>query len=213
MIMALTKKQRQSKINKIKRINERRSEIERAVASKKLPKEYLDQYEAAIRAAVHDSNLINSRRNISHGKRAVDTISSKALDALLKKETAGTAIKKTYKHYKKYVEETERIQHQAREIYSEDDNPFIEPPELSPDYDELSQSYEEYLADRDYVYENMSDDPDWYSALKAFFTGVGGQKTYHQLKLAYERFISMSPDDQNAALQRAADKQLAWYFS
>ena len=101
--MALTKKQRTSKINKIKRINERRTEIERAVASNKLPKEYLDQYEAAIRSAVHDSSLINSRGNISHGKRAVDTLNSKALDALLKKETAGEAVKKTYKHYKPFL--------------------------------------------------------------------------------------------------------------
>ena len=40
--MALTKKQRNAKINKIKRINERRAEIERAVNDKRLPKEYLD---------------------------------------------------------------------------------------------------------------------------------------------------------------------------
>jgi hypothetical protein len=216
--MALTKKQRASKINKIKRINERRSEIERAVASNKLPKEYLDQYEAAIRSAVHDSSLINSRGNISHGKRAVDTLNSKALDALLKKETAGEAVKKTYKHYKKYKEEEERIKKRSREWYADQDNPFISDEEFgdqdtAPDYgEESSGSYEEYLADRDYVYENMQDDADWYAAIKASFTGVPGLKTYHQLKKAHETFINMTEEEQNAALQAAADKQLRGYF-
>lgn len=219
--MALTKKQRNAKINKIKRINERRSEIERAVNDKRLPKEYLDAYEAAMRSAVHDSTLINARGNISHGKKAVDSISSKSLDALLQKETAGQATKKTYKYYKKYREETERIKERSREYYPDDDNPFIEPPEnednipfydQEEDEDEYSDSYEEYLADRDYVYENMQDDPDWYQAIKAFFTGVAGLKSYHQLKQAHEKFISMTPDEQNAALQAAADRQLVGYF-
>lgn len=217
--MALTKKQRASKINKIKRINERRTEIERAVAANKLPKEYLEQYEAAIRSAVHDSSLINSRGNISHGKRAVDTLNSKALDALLKKETAGDAVKKTYKHYKKYKEEEERIKKRSREWYADPDNPFIsdaefEDQETAPDYgEESSGSYEEYLADRDYVYENMQDNVDWYAAIKASFTGVPGLKTYHQLKKAHETFINMSEEEQNAALQAAADRQLRSYFS
>ena len=217
--MALTKKQRQSKINKIKRINERRAEIERAVSSQKLPKEYLDQYEAAMRAAVHDNTLFSSKGNISHGKKAVDTISSKALDALLKKETAGTAVKKTYKFYQKYREETERIKERSREYYSDDENPFIEDEEITQEYPEewtdedISGSYEEYLADRDYVYENMQGDPDWYSAIKAFFTGKAGLKSYHQLRAAHERFSTMSPEEQNAALQAAADRQLAGYFS
>lgn len=219
--MALTKKQRNAKINKIKRINERRAEIERAVNDKRLPKEYLDAYEAAMRSAVHDSTLINARGNISHGKKAVDSISSKSLDALLKKETAGQATKKTYKYYKKYQEETERIKEKSREYYPDDDNPFIEPPENEdtiPFYDQeedendYSDSYEEYLADRDYVYENMQDDPDWYQAIKAFFTGVAGLKSYHQLKQAHEKFISMTPEEQNAALQAAADRQLVGYF-
>jgi hypothetical protein len=219
--MALTKKQRNAKINKIKRINERRAEIERAVNDNRLPKEYLDAYEAAMRSAVHDSTLINARGNISHGKKAVDSISSKSLDALLQKETAGQATKKTYKYYKKYREETERIKERSREYYPDDDNPFIEPPENEdniPFYDqeedenEYSDSYEEYLADRDYVYENMQDDPDWYQAIKAFFTGVAGLKSYHQLKQAHEKFISMTPEEQNAALQAAADRQLVGYF-
>ena len=91
--MALTKKQRNSKINKIKRINERRAEIERAVNDKRLPKEYLDAYEAAMRSAVHDSTLINARGNISHGKKAVDSISSKSLDALLQRRKLTNIIK------------------------------------------------------------------------------------------------------------------------
>lgn len=212
--MALTKKQRQGKINKIKRINERRAEIERAVSSQKLPKEYLDQYEAAMRAAVHDNSLFSSKGNISHSKKAVDTISSKALDALLKKETAGTAVKKTYKYYKKYREELERIKERSREYYSDDENPFIEDEEITQDYlEDISGSYEKYLADRDYVYENMLQDPDWYSAIKAFFTGKAGLKSYHQLRAAHERFSTMTKEEQNAALQAAADRQLAGYFS
>lgn len=217
--MALTKKQRASKVNKIKRINERRTEIERAVASNKLPKEYLDQYEAAMRSAVHDSSLFSAKGNISHSKRAVDTLNSKALDALLKKETAGEAVKKTYKHYKKYKEEEERIKKRSREWYADPDNPFISDEEFEDqDFDseygeEASGSYEEYLADRDYVYENMQDDADWYAAIKASFTGVPGLKTYHQLKKAHEAFINMSEEEQNAALQAAADRQLRSYFA
>lgn len=220
--MAMTKKQRQAKVNKIKRINERRAEIERAVNDRRLPKEYLDAYEAAMRSAVHDSTLINARGNISHGKKAVDTISSKSLDALLQKETAGQATKKTYKYYKKYQEETERIKERSHEYYPDDVNPFIDTPEINdepldfPSFDQVeddySDSYEEYLADRDYVYANMQDDPDWYQAIKAFFTGVAGLKSYHQLKQAHERFTSMTPEQQNAALQAAADRQLVGYF-
>ena len=218
--MALTKKQRANKINKIKRINERRTEIERAVASNKLPKEYLDQYEAAMRSAVHDNSLFSAKGNISHGKRAVDTLNSKALDALLKKETAGTAVNKTYQYYQKYREETERIREKSREYYPDDDNPFLyDEEEFDEEFpaewtdEDISGSYEEYLADRDYVYENMQDDPDWYSAIKAFFTGKAGLKSYHQLRTAHERFSTMTQEEQNAALQAAADRQLRSYFA
>ena len=139
---------------------------------------------------------------------------------MLKKETAGTAVNKTYKYYQKYREETERIKERSREYYSDDENPFLfDEEEFNEEYpaewtdEDISGSYEEYLADRDYVYENMQGDPDWYSAIKAFFTGKAGLKSYHQLRAAHERFSAMTEAEQNAALQAAADKQLAGYFS
>lgn len=210
--MAITKKALKNKENKIKRINERRAEIERAVHAHKLPKEYLDQYEAAMRSAVHDNSLFSSKGNISHGKRALQEIDTKALDALLKKETAGTAQKQSYKYYKKYYEEQERLKERSREYYPDEYNPFIpEGGELVPIRD-TGYSYEDYLGDRDFAYEFMESDPDWYSALKAAFQGVGGKKSYSELRSAFEKWADMDLSQQQAAYQAAVDREQAAYF-
>lgn len=207
--MARTKASINNKVKKIKKINERRTEIERAVNSGKLPKEYLDSYESAIRSAVHDNNLINARGNISHGKKAVDQIDTKALDALLKKETSGEAQRKTYQYYQTYRKEEEQLKSKYREYTStkelETDNPFIEPPS---GYD-----YNQFVQDRDYVYENMETDKDWYQAVKAYFTGVPGRKTYQQLRRANEKWHSLNNKQQKRLLKIAEKKKQAAYFS
>lgn len=212
--MALTKKQRQSKVNKIKRINERRAAIARAVAAKKLPLEYLNTFEAAMRAAVHDNSLFSASGNISHGKKAVDSINTKALDALLKKETAGVAQKKTYKHYQEYIEEQERFDKIKREF-----TPQFEYDEENPFYDSIPDtpsgySYEDYILDRNYVYNEIEEsaDSDWYHSMKAAFQGVSGLKTYAQLRAANEHWKSLTQDEKSAAYQAAIDREQESYF-
>lgn len=193
------------KVKKIKRINERRAEIERAVKDKKLPKEFLDQYEAAMRSAVHDSTLFSPKGNISHGKDALNKINEKSLDALLKKETAGQAKKSTYKHYKAYVEEQERAQRTIWERVEEGED--IDDTDYGSGY-----SYEDFISDRDYVYENMESDVDWYNSMKAAFQGVPGTKSYAQLKEANERWNAASQEERNAMMQAAIDREQAAYF-
>lgn len=206
--MARTKASERNKVNKIKKINERRSEIERAVQAGKLPKEYLDSYEAAMRSAVHDNTLINARGNISHGKRAINEVDTKALDALLKKETSGEAQRKTYQYYQNYKKE-ETLKSKYREYTSEkdiqDDNPFIQDPS--------GYAYEQFIQDRDYVYENMETDKDWYQAIKAFFTGVSGKKSYQQLRRANEKWHQLNNKQQKRLLKVAEKKKQAAYFS
>lgn len=218
--MAVTKRNLRNKENKIKRINERRAEIERAVNDHKLPKEYLNQYESAMRSAVHDNSLFSAKGNISHGKRALQEIDTKALDALLKKETSGEAVKKSYQYYKKYYEEQQRLKERSREIYQDDDNPYIQKYEpegedttpYTPEAEDSGYSYEDYLADRDFVYEYMEDDPDWYTALKASFQGVGGKKSYAELRMAYEKWNQMDTQQQREAYQAAVNREQAAYF-
>lgn len=193
------------KVKKIKRINERRAEIERAVKDKKLPKEFLDQYEAAMRSAVHDNSLFSSKGNISHGKDALNKINEKSLDALLKKETAGQAKKSTYKHYKTYVEEQERAQRTIWERVEEGED--IDDTDYGSGY-----SYEDFISDRDYVYENMETDVDWYNSMKAAFQGVPGTKSYAQLKEANERWNAATQEEKNAMMQAAIDREQAAYF-
>lgn len=79
------------KVKAIKRINERRAEIARDVKSGRLPEIYLEKYDNAINAAVKDPTLRTKSGNISHGSRAVDSLSTKDLEGLLNRETAANA--------------------------------------------------------------------------------------------------------------------------
>ena len=79
------------KVKAIKRINERRAEIARDVKSGRLPEIYLEKYDNAINAAIKDPSLRTKSGNISHGSRAVESLSTKDLEGLLNRETAGNA--------------------------------------------------------------------------------------------------------------------------
>lgn len=81
----------QEKIKAIKRINERRAEIARDVASGRLPDIYLEKYDNAILAAVKDPTMLTKIGNISHGGRAVSSLSTSDLEGLLNRETSATA--------------------------------------------------------------------------------------------------------------------------
>ena len=79
------------KVKAIKRINERRAEIARDVKAGRLPEIYLEKYVNAINAAVKDPTLLTKTGNISHGSRAVNSLSTKDLEGLLNRETAANA--------------------------------------------------------------------------------------------------------------------------
>ena len=209
-----TESQEKQIVKDIKRVNERRAEIERAVQNKQLPLVFLRNYEAAMRSAVHDNMLFTSKGNISHGKRAVSEINMRSLQALLKKETAGTAKQTTYKYYENYSKEMERLRRYRQE--QEDYIPFVTPsaPEdEEPEEEPEDYTFEEFLADRDYVYENMQDDPDWYSAMKASFQGVGGKKSYRELRKAYESWDAPTPEEKQSRYAAAVAREQAAYFS
>lgn len=193
------------KIKKIKRINERRTEIERAVQKKQLPKEFLDQYEAAMRSAIHDNDLFSSKGNISHSKDALKKINEKTLDTLLKKETAGQAKKETYKYYKTYVKEQEQEQKTIWERVEEGED--VDETDYGTGY-----SYNDFVEDRDYVYENMEGDPDWYNAMKAAFQGVSGRKSYAQLRTAHEKWDTSTQEERAAMMQAAVNREQQAYF-
>lgn len=195
----------QDKIKKIKRINERRAEIERAVQKKQLPKEFLDQYEAAMRSAIHNNDLFSSKGNISHSKDALNKINEKTLDTLLKKETAGKAKKDTYKYYKNYVQEQEREQKTAWERVEQGED--VDENDYQGGY-----SYNDFVDDRDYVYDNMTSDPDWYNSMKASFQGVGGKKSYSQLRAANERWNAATQQEKDELMKEAVKREYAAYF-
>lgn len=201
-----TTKQKKQLEKDIKRVNERRAEIERAVNAGQLPREFLEQYEAAMRSAVHDNSLFTSKGNISHGKKAVEEINQRSIQALLKKETAGTAKRETYKYYQQYRQEQERVSQTADER-ADSDNPFDD-----TDYSERAYTYEDFVADRDYTYANIQNDPDWYVAMKAMFQGVSGRKSYKQLRTAHEAFTAASDKEKQRLYQEAVNREQRAYF-
>lgn len=147
----------------IKRINERYAEIRRAVNKDQLPRSVLERYEDAIRAAA--GNFLLKSGNISHGKKAAESIDDEAIQNLLSRETAGEAKKKI----------REQVVKEYGEGFTQDD-------------------LEEYFSDMDFVNRELSEKPsETYDALDNAFRGVPGLKTYSQLAEAI-RVYNYPPD-------------------
>lgn len=77
------------KVKAIKVINTRYKDLVKAADAGAIPQYEVDNFKSAMELAAGDSILKSG--NISHGKKAVDTISDDALQALLSKPTAGKA--------------------------------------------------------------------------------------------------------------------------
>lgn len=188
--------QEQQKIKDIKRINERRAEIQRAVQRGQLPKTYLDRFDAAIRAAVPDPNMLTKTGNISHGKDTVQSIKQEDIDALLSRETASQAkksVKKAFEQEREYQRKLrEQIDNEEVEINpftgDQTDIDYDEEPEPMEDITEPEDyTIDDYIRDFDEVNEALDDDSEaYYITLKMAFQGTKGKKTYRDINRALQ---------------------------
>ena len=138
----------------IKRVNERRAQIQRDVRAGKLPESSLEQYDAAIRAAAGD--FLNRSGNIAHGKAAQEGISWNDINALLQRESSRQL--------------QSDIKKKAAEQYDKD------PRKLT------AEEVRQYVGDVDYVNKQFAEEYErTYKALDEKYRGVKGRKTYSQL--------------------------------
>lgn len=174
-----TKKQKigrsnEDKVKAIKRINERRAEIARAVKKNQLPKIYLKRYDESILAAVKDPKLLTKTGNISHGSKAVGALSTNDLKGLLNRETAAEAKQTARRQY-------EEEQKQYKDTYWDEYDEETEEPE------EAEYTYDDYLNDVNAVNEALEDNyAETYDAFAASFKGTHGKKTYRTLNAALQ---------------------------
>lgn len=154
----------------IKKINERRAEIQRQVMSGKLPKAALIRYDNAMRSAagsfIREGFTQRGKTKgtpvlrIEHGKRALEEIDEQALNALLQRPTAG-AMKKD-------------IKRAASENYGRR---------------ATRADIEQYMSDIDYVDEALREHyQETYDALDRKYKGTSGKKTYHDLRETIEEY-------------------------
>lgn len=166
-------------ISAIKRVNERRAEIKRAIADKKIPKGVLKNWNAAFDKVASEAGVnLTKSGNIPHSKKAAENIDLDALEGLLQRRTAGQ-IKK--------------------DIKKGSEKEFGETP--------TAQELEEYQDDMSYVYECLADNYDeTYDALDAAFRGTKGKKTYKQLRAAIDDWKAMTEPQREEAMDFAVDR-------
>ena len=158
----------------IKKINERRAEIARQVASGKLPQAALNRYDDAMRAAARDfiREGVTQRGatkgtpvlRIEHGKKALAEVDPNKIKMLLQRSTAGQ-IKKD-------------IKRGASDEYGH-----------APTKEELEQ----YVTDLQYVDEALRTKyTETYDALDRKFRGTKGRKSYGELREAIEEYRKLT---------------------
>ena len=163
-------------ISKIKRLNERVTDIARKVAQNILPKSALDNMRRAMETLAGQENITKSG-NISHGKKAVAAIDEGELDALLRKPTAG--------------ELKERVKAGAQLEYQHEPNPF---------------EMQEYIENVEGAYKALDSAPqETYDAYDHKFRGRTGKPTYGELKQAREEWKAMTPEAQQAYKESVSD--------
>ena len=156
-------------VKAIKRINERRASIARAVQKKQLPKVALTRYDEAILAAVKDPRLLTKSGAISHGTQAVNAVSPSDLRGLLRRNTVAEE-KMLFK--KSFKEQQEQEQEQFWDEYDED----------YQEEDSGEYTYDDYIDDVNDVNDALEDNySETYDVFDRAFRGTRGKKTYRQL--------------------------------
>lgn len=166
-------------VSVIKRVNERRAEIQRGVKAGKIPEGILKNWDAAFQIIAQNAGLnLTKSGNLPHGKKAVEDLDTDALQGLLQRKTAGE-IKKD-------------IKRGAKMEYGEEPTP---------------EELDEYQDDMSYVYEELADNPsETYDAFDAKFRGVPGRKSYRQLRQAIEEWKGFNTQQKEVALGNAVDR-------
>lgn len=154
----------------IKKINERRAEIQRQVKAGKLPQAALVRYDAAMRSAagefIREGVTQRGRTKgtpvlrIEHGKKALSEIDERSIKALLQRQTSGE-LKKD-------------IKRAARDNYG---------------HKASKAEIEQYMSDIDFVDEALRERyQETYDALDRKFKGTRGRRTYREIREAVEEF-------------------------
>lgn len=163
----MTEEQKE-KAKDVKRINQRMADIRKRFGE---DSSLYRNYANAIILAIPDDAILPSG-NISHSNAALDMISDKDLNALLRKETAGDIIYKAKEEAKREQEETGE-----------------------------SVSWQDVISAQESVYQLIEDDyDDFYEAVDFYWDTIGGKghprPTYMEI-----RGINRSQNEQKQAIE------------
>lgn len=162
----------EQKRSAIKRINERRKEIEKKFGKDSYPaRHYREKMDI-----LSGGNLLPSG-NISHGNKALDAMPDEDIEAMLKQETAGDIVKKGKKHLERETGRTD--------ITTEDLARFYE--QIKP--------VQEMLED---LGPDMSDALYKWRKENGYLKGSGnGRMSYSQIEEAVSQWNAMTEEEQN----------------
>lgn len=162
----------EQKRSAIKRINERRKEIEKKFGKDSYPaRHYREKMDV-----LSGGNLLPSG-NISHGNKALDSMSDEDIEAMLKQETAGEISKKGKKHLERETGRTD--------ITTEDLARFYE--QIKP--------VQEMLED---LGPDMSDALYKWRKENGYLKGSGnGRMSYSQIEEAVNQWNAMTEEEHN----------------
>lgn len=162
----------EQKRSAIKRINERRKEIEKKFGKDSYPaRHYREKMDV-----LSGGNLLPSG-NISHGNKALEAMSDEDIEAMLKQETAGDIAKKGRKHLERETGRTD--------ITTEDLARFYE--QIKP--------VQEMLED---LGPDMSDALYKWRKENGYLKGSGnGRMSYSQIEEAVSQWNAMTEEEQN----------------
>ena len=164
----------------IKRVNERFTDIKRAVNDKLIPEGVLKNWQVAFDkiSSAAGVNLTKSG-NLSHGKKMQENVDLDDLEGLLERRTAG--------------EVKQDIKWGAVETFGED---------------YTQEDITEYSDDMGYIYGQLAENyKETYDAFDAKFGGTQGKKSYKELKQAIEEWKDLSDAERNIKLAEAKERK------
>ena len=164
----------------IKRVNERFTDIKRAVVAKLIPEGVLKNWQVAMDkiSSAAGVNLTKSG-NLSHGKKMQENVNLDDLEGLLARRTAGE-VKKD-------------IKRGAVEVFGDD---------------YTQEDITEYSDDMGYIYEQLAQNySETYDAFDAKFGGTKGKKSYKELKQAIEEWKDLFDAEKRIRLDASQERK------